>query len=59
MFIAAVSYVAYETLNRRKEISELNPEILDSACQLISSHYKEGCLQYAKSYWRIRSTLRC
>ena len=42
MFIAAVSYVAYEALNRGHRISELNPEHLDAACRLIASHYSEG-----------------
>ena len=42
MFIAAVSYVAYESLNRSQRISELNPEHFDAACRLIASHYSEG-----------------
>ncbi len=42
MFIAAVSYVAHEVLNRSQRISELNPEHLDAACRLIVSHYSDG-----------------
>lgn len=42
MFIAAISYVAHESLKQRQHISQLTPEILDSACRLITSHYSEG-----------------
>ncbi len=42
MFIASVSYVADESFKQEQRISQLNPALLDSACQLIDSHYSKG-----------------
>jgi integrase len=42
MFIAAVGCIAHEAFKISPYISQLTPEILDSACRLIASHYSEG-----------------
>ena len=42
LFISSICYVAYESLKRNHKIHQLNPGILDSACQLITSHYSNG-----------------
>ena len=41
-FIASIGYIAHELLKQRQQISQLTPEVFDSACRLIASHYSEG-----------------
>lgn len=42
MFMASMDYIAHESLKQKRHISQLTPEILDSACRLIASHYSES-----------------
>jgi len=40
-FVAAISYISH-CVGRERPLSRLMPEDLDSACRLISTHYKES-----------------
>lgn len=41
-FITAVGYVSYAAQELGQRLDSLTPEALDSACQLVTQHYKEG-----------------
>ena len=41
-FITAVSYIAYEMVNRGQRLFQLTPEFLDIACRCLAKDYSDG-----------------